>query len=51
MLRPIDVSRALLGLKRSLMVLTTVPDYADRQRRLAQLEDKLEVRVATPTLC
>lgn len=36
------VSVALLGLQRSLMVLTTVPDYVERQHRLAALQDKLE---------
>eukprot|EP00040_Diaphanoeca_grandis_P031891 m.191886 g.191886 ORF g.191886 m.191886 type:complete len:707 (+) comp32447_c0_seq1:79-2199(+) len=33
------ISNALLGLRRSLMVLTAVPDYADRQTHLATLQD------------
>eukprot|EP00038_Savillea_parva_P011484 m.197859 g.197859 ORF g.197859 m.197859 type:complete len:721 (+) comp20248_c0_seq1:124-2286(+) len=36
------ISSTLLGMKRSLMVLLDVPDYAQRQKRLEELQDKLE---------
>jgi hypothetical protein len=36
------VSQILLGMQRSLMVLSDVPDYAARQERLKNLENQLE---------
>jgi len=36
------ISSTLLGMKRSLLVLLDVPDYAQRQARLEELQDKLE---------
>ncbi len=47
-----DVKRVagiLLGMQRSLMVLSDVPDYAQRKNRLVELQNKLEA-ILSPRL-
>ena len=40
------ISNIIVGMKRSLMVLTDVPDYADRQQLVHVLENRLEAQLA-----